>query len=144
MRSEQETDKALHTVICERFGVRYPIFGFSHSADVVVAVCEAGGIGVWGGTRDTPEEIKATLADIGARVDGRSFGVALVLRAGMPERNNREDIEALLPDEHRTFVDQLWERYQVPRAGQRGTPVLGTTGALAVARHTGVTGLAVL
>lgn len=110
----------LHTEICDRFGVDYPIFGFSHSADVVIAVCRAGGIGVWGGTRNTPEEIEENLTRIAAEVEGRPFGIDLVIPAGMPERNNREEIERLLPDEHRAFVDGLWDKYQVPRDGQAG------------------------
>ncbi len=111
---------ALHTEICDRFGVEYPIFGFSHSAEVVIALCRAGGIGVYGGTRDTPDEIEETLAHIASGVDGRPFGVDLVIPAGMPERNNREEIEELLPDDHRAFVDSLWEKYDVPRDGLAG------------------------
>ena len=38
----------------------------------------------------------------------------------MPERNNREEIERLLPDEHREFVDGLWDKYDVPRDGLPG------------------------
>ena len=40
--------------------------------------------------------------------------------AGMPERNNREEIERLLPDEHRAFVEGLWDKYDVPRDGLPG------------------------
>jgi NAD(P)H-dependent flavin oxidoreductase YrpB (nitropropane dioxygenase family) len=111
---------ALHTEICDRFGVDYPIFGFSHSADVVIAVCRAGGIGVWGGTRNTPDEIEENLARIASAVEGRPFGIDLVIPAGMPERNNREEVERLLPDAHRAFVDGLWDKYQVPRDGLAG------------------------
>ena len=39
---------------------------------------------------------------------------------GMPERNNREEIEAQLPDAHRAFVDHLFEKYNVPRDGLPG------------------------
>ena len=112
---------ALHTAICDRFGVDYPIFGFSHSADVVIAICRAGGIGVWGGTRNTPEEIEQNLSLISSGVDGRPFGIDLVIPAGMPERNNREEIEQLLPNEHIAFVDGLWEKYSVPRDGLAGS-----------------------
>jgi NAD(P)H-dependent flavin oxidoreductase YrpB (nitropropane dioxygenase family) len=110
----------LHTEICDRFGVDYPIFGFSHSTDVVIAVCRAGGIGVWGGTRNTPEEIEENLTRIASEVGGRPFGIDLVIPAGMPERNNREEVERLLPEEHRAFVDGLWEKYEVPRDGLAG------------------------
>ena len=114
------TAHKLHTSICDRFGVDLPIFGFTHSQDAVVAVCQAGGIGIWGATRSTPDEIEEGLANIASRVGGRPFGVDLVLPQGMPARNNREEIEALLPDEHRAFVDHLWEKYDVPNDGQAG------------------------
>ena len=110
----------IHTRICDMLGVQHPIFAFSHSVDVVVAVCLAGGVGVLGATRMFPEEIESALAEIRERVGSRPFGVDLVLPQNMPERNNREDIEAEIPDGHRAFVDHLYEKYQVPRDGQAG------------------------
>lgn len=110
----------IHTPLCDQLGVVHPIFAFSHSVDVVVEVCLAGGVGVLGATRMFPEEIAANLAEIRERVGDRPFGVDLVLPQGMPERNNREDIEAQLPEEHRAFVDHLYEKYNVPRDGQAG------------------------
>lgn len=110
----------IHTPICDTLGVEHPIFAFSHSIDVVVGVCLAGGVGVLGATRMFPEEIESALAEIRGRIGTRPFGVDLVLPQGMPERNNREDIEAQLPEEHRAFVDHLYEKYQVPRDGQSG------------------------
>lgn len=112
---------ALHTPICDEYGITVPIFGFAHSVDVVVEVCLAGGLGVFGGTRNTPDEIAAALKEIRSRVGSRPFGIDLVIPQGMPERNNREDIEAQLPDEHRAFVDHLWGKYQVPRDGLPGS-----------------------
>ncbi len=110
----------IHTVICDVLGVEHPIFAFSHSVDVVVEVCLAGGVGVYGATRMFPEEIRAALLEIRERIGARPFGVDLVLPQGMPERNNREEIEARLPVEHVAFVDHLFEKYQVPRDGNSG------------------------
>ena len=110
----------LKTAICEQFGLRYPIFGFTHSVDVCVEVTKAGGMGILGATRSTPEEIKRDLAEIRSRVGKLPFGVDLVLPKGMPERNNREEIEAQLPYEHRLFVDHIIEKYNVPAATQAG------------------------
>lgn len=111
----------IHTRLCELTGCEHPIFAFSSSVDVVVEVCRAGGIGFYAGTRRFPEEIKLALDQIRDRVAGRPFGVDLVLPKGMPESNNREDIEAQLPEDHRAFVDYLYEKYQVPRDGQPGS-----------------------
>jgi NAD(P)H-dependent flavin oxidoreductase YrpB (nitropropane dioxygenase family) len=87
---------------------------------VVVAVCLAGGVGVYGATREFPEDIELALREIRERVGDRPFGVDLVLPTGMPERNNREEIEAAIPEPHRLFVDHLFEKYEVPRDGLAG------------------------
>ena len=36
----------MRTEICEKLGIEYPIFAFSHCRDVVAAVSRAGGLGV--------------------------------------------------------------------------------------------------
>src|SRR5690606_18903499 len=105
----------IRTAVCDMLGMEHPIFAFSHSVDVVVAVCEAGGLGVYGATRKFPEEIEEALKEIRERVGDRPFGVDLVLPKSMPEQNNREDIEMQIPAEHRAFVDYLYEKYNVPR-----------------------------
>src|SRR5690349_16659603 len=99
--------QTLWSPLCDRLGIKYPIFGFNHSVDVTIALCKAGGIGIYGATRRTPEEIRAELAAIRAGVGDLPFGVDLVLPNGMPERNNREEIEARLPNEHRAFVEHI-------------------------------------
>ncbi len=110
----------IRTRICDLVGCEQPIFAFSGSVDVVVAVCQAGGVGFLAGTRMFPEEIRSALVEIRERVGNRPFGVDLVLPKGMPEANNREDIEAQLPEAHRAFVDHLFEKYEIPRDGQPG------------------------
>src|SRR5215469_3957977 len=51
----------LKTALSQRFGIDVPIFGFSHSVAVTAAISNAGGLGVYGATRDTPEEIRSRL-----------------------------------------------------------------------------------
>src|SRR5260370_995318 len=41
----------MHTEICDRLGIEFPIFAFSHCRDVVAAVTSAGGFGVLGAAR---------------------------------------------------------------------------------------------
>jgi NAD(P)H-dependent flavin oxidoreductase YrpB (nitropropane dioxygenase family) len=110
----------LTTPVTEMLGVQYPVFGFVHSVDVVVAICMAGGVGIYGGTRDTPEEIRERLKEIRRRVGDRPFGIDLVLPKGMPERNNREEIEQHIPAGHRDFVDELRTKYGVTDDGGTG------------------------
>ncbi len=105
---------SLSTELSRRIGCEHAIFAFAHSVDVVVEVCLAGGVGVYGATRRFPEEIEAELSEIRERVGGRPFGVDLVLPKGMPEDNDRDQIEARIPEEHRQFVRDLRARYGIP------------------------------
>ena len=50
----------MKTEVCRRLGLETPIFGFAHSVEVTAAISNAGGLGVYGATRDTPEEIEAS------------------------------------------------------------------------------------
>ena len=110
----------LQTPIGERFGLDYPIFGFAHSIDVVCALAEAGCMGVGGATRETPEEIEAGLKEIRKRIGKRAFGIDLVLPRGMPKTADKAAIEAELPDEHKAFVQGVYDKYQVPKATKPG------------------------
>jgi NAD(P)H-dependent flavin oxidoreductase YrpB (nitropropane dioxygenase family) len=110
----------LWTPICDRLGIRYPIFGFAHDVKTVAAISNAGGFGVYGATRRFPDEITAELAEIRSLVGDKPFGVDLVLPPGMPEHNSREAIEAEIPEAHKTFVQDLIDKYHVPPASQPG------------------------
>lgn len=112
--------RPLQTSLSRRLGIDHPVFGFAHDAAAVAAICMAGGVGVLGATRHTPEEIERDLAWIRAQVGNRPFGVNLVLPTGMPEANDRAAIEAQLPQGHREFVRSLQQKYAVPPATQAG------------------------
>ena len=118
----------LQTRLSKRLGIDHPIFGFAHDPAVVAAICHAGGFGVFGATRHTPEEIEHELAWIRQQVGKRPFGVNLVLPSGMPETNDRSAIEAQLPEAHKEFVRGIQKKYAVPaatRAGMRSLRALG-------------------
>ena len=87
----------LDTAVCHQFGAQLPILAFSHSLPVTAAATNAGAIGIWGATRNTPEEIDEGLAWLAARCGGRPYGVDLVLPANVPEHDNRELLETRLP-----------------------------------------------
>lgn len=106
--------------LTEKFGLKYPIFGFAHSIDVVCALAEAGCFGVYGATRDTPEEIEERLALIRDRIGDRPFGVDLVMPRGMPEFADKQAVIDQLPEEHKSFVKGLYEKYAIPPATKPG------------------------
>jgi hypothetical protein len=105
---------ALHTPLCDRLGIRYPIFGFSHSMEVTAAITNAGGFGVYGATRDMPDAISARLAEIRSRVGDRPFGADLLLPMGMADKNDWVAAEARIPEVHKAFVRHLKQKYKVP------------------------------
>lgn len=48
----------MKTELCEKLGIEYPIFAFTHCRDVVVAVSKAGGFGVLGAVGFSTEQLK--------------------------------------------------------------------------------------
>ena len=110
----------MHTPLCDELGATHAIFGFTHSLDAAIAISNNGGIGIWGATRSTPEEIEVGLTRMDAELGDLPYGIDLVIPPGMPERDNRDEIEAAIPDGHRAFVAGLREKFGVPDDGEPG------------------------
>ena len=102
------------TPLCERLGVRYPIFGFSHSPDVIVELARAGGFGVLGLARELPDDVPQILADVEARLQGRPYGVDLMLPQNVPQQGDLAALRASLPAGHVEFVQTLRNRFDLP------------------------------
>jgi len=96
-------------------GAEFPLFAFSHCRDVVAAVSRAGGFGVLGGSSFTPESLEEELRWIDAHVDGKPYGVDILI----PEHQMLgldHSIEALLaqiPSRHIDFTVDLLRRYGI-------------------------------
>lgn len=101
------------TPLCERLGVEHPIFGFSHSVDVVLEIARAGGYPVLGLAREMPHEIPEILREVDERMQGRPYGVDLMLPSGVPNEGDIADVRAALPQPHIDFVAGLRERFEV-------------------------------
>ncbi|MBI1884936.1 MAG: nitronate monooxygenase [Chloroflexi bacterium] len=71
----------MRTRICETLGLEFPIFAFSHCRDVVAAVSRAGGMGVLGALAYTPAQLEVELRWIDEHVDGKPYGVDVVMPA---------------------------------------------------------------
>lgn len=102
--------------LCERLGLEWPIFGFSHSIDVTVALANAGCYPVYGAAWDMPEVIAQKMRIIRDRVGDRPFGINLMLPSSVGEETDRAAVEAALPAEHKAFVARLRDKYTVPPA----------------------------
>jgi NAD(P)H-dependent flavin oxidoreductase YrpB (nitropropane dioxygenase family) len=104
----------LHTRACELFGIEHPLFAFTPSAEVVVAVSRAGGLGVLGAVRfANGRELDEALDWIDAHVDGRPYGVDVVMPAKSAGDGPLPDLEAMIDPRHRAFVDEILARHGV-------------------------------
>ncbi|HET7405833.1 MAG TPA: nitronate monooxygenase [Mycobacteriales bacterium] len=110
----------MRTRATDLVGIDVPIFGFSHCRDVVAAVTNAGGMGVLGAVAHTPEQLDIDLKWIENEVHGKPYGVDLLVPekfAGAEQGGlDRSQLQNLMPEEHRKFVDDLLERYDIPPA----------------------------
>jgi len=96
----------------ELTGVEFPLFAFSHCRDVVAAVSRAGGFGVFGATRCSPEELDMELRWIDEHVDGKPYGVDLLIpeNHALGDDDSGEALAARVPEEHRAFIRDLLAR----------------------------------
>ena len=108
----------MKTPVTDMFGIEFPILAFSHCRDVVAAVSRAGGLGVLGAVGHSDEALEVDLNWIEDEVGDRPYGIDLIVPAryaGDGEGGLKMvDIVAMIPDEHREFLDELLDRYDVP------------------------------
>ena len=60
----------MHTELCGKLGIEFPIFAFTHCRDVVAAVSSAGGFGVLGAVGFSPEQLDVECRWIDEHVGG--------------------------------------------------------------------------
>ena len=103
--------------VCEMLGVEFPLFAFSHCRDVVAAVSCAGGFGVLGATTHTPESIEQELKWIDDHVDGKPYGLDVLIPENISTSGEKgvtwKGLEARVSPEHRAFTRNLLNKYGV-------------------------------
>ena len=110
----------MHTEICGKLGIEFPIFAFTHCRDVVAAVSSAGGFGVLGAVGFSPEQLDVECRWIDEHVGGKPYGVDLVIPQkyeGMDEMDPtklEEQLRAAIPPQHREFAAKLLADHGVP------------------------------
>ncbi len=114
----------MRTRICDMFGIEFPIFAFSHCRDVVAAVSRAGGFGVLGALAFSPEQLQIELNWIDEHIDGRPYGVDVVMPASYTAAD-LESLQRMIPEGHRLFVNELLERHNVPALPAGEPPPVG-------------------
>lgn len=113
----------MRTRVAELLGAEFPICAFSHCRDVVAAVSNAGGFGILGAVAHSPKRLESELTWIEEHTGGKPYGVDVLLppkyigaeQGGIDAQQARE----LIPEGHRTFVDDLLVRYGIPAVTDR-------------------------
>jgi NAD(P)H-dependent flavin oxidoreductase YrpB (nitropropane dioxygenase family) len=108
----------MKTEICERLGIEFPIFAFSHCRDVVAAVSRAGGLGVLGAVAFSPEQLELELKWIDEHIDGKPYGVDTVIPSKYIGKDqgdiSKEQLDEMISPEHRKWINDLLDRNGVP------------------------------
>jgi len=108
----------MYTKLAREMGLEFPIFAFTHCRDVAAAVSKAGGLGVLGVAGHSTRALEMELEWIAKEVEGRPFGVDLLLptRFVGSESGGLDSgqLDEKIPDEHRRFVDELLAKHDVP------------------------------
>ena len=108
--------------ICEMFEIEFPLVAFSHCRDVVVAVSKAGGMGVLGAVGHTPEMLEQDLKWIDDNIDGKPYGVDVLVPnnfEGKGSSMTSEDLRNMIPQEYRDFRADVLKQYDVDVTHQK-------------------------
>jgi NAD(P)H-dependent flavin oxidoreductase YrpB (nitropropane dioxygenase family) len=110
----------MRTDLCDRLGIEFPIFAFSHCRDVVAAVSRAGGFGVLGAVGYAPAQLAVELDWIDGEVGNKPYGVDIVIPqndAGAnesdPERLH-EELVRRVPEEYFAYARKILADHGVP------------------------------
>ena len=112
----------MHTELCDKLGIEFPIFAFTHCRDVVAAVSQAGGLGVLGVVGFSPDQIAQELDWIDDHVGDKPYGVDLVIPSKYEGMDLGEidpaqleaQLKEMVPAQHRAFAKDLLAKAGVP------------------------------
>src|SRR5688572_28897581 len=125
----------MRTPVCDMLGIEFPILEFSHCRDEVAAVSKAGGFGVLGATAFTPEQLDVELDWIENEIGDKPYGVDVLIpvnfagKGGVPSGQSLGD---LIPSDHRRFVDDLMDKYEVPELPEDERQAIARAGRVGI------------
>ena len=109
----------MQTELSRKLGIEHAVFGFTPFPAVAAAISRAGGFGVLGAVRYTaPDDLKRDLDWIEAHVEGRPYGLDVVMPARKVEGVTEAEVEAMIPEGHRQFVRDTLAKYGVPELAE--------------------------
>ncbi len=96
----------MNSKICELLDIEFPLVAFTHCRDVVVAVSKAGGCGVLGAVGMSPEQLEKELKWIDDHIDGKPYGVDVLIpnkMVGKDEKFDADKLAKMIPQEYADF-----------------------------------------
>ena len=106
----------MKSAVCEMLGIEFPLLAFSHCRDVVAAVSRAGGMGVFGAVRYSPEQLREELTWIDDHCGGKPYGVDLIVPnrfEGKGEQRDTAELVKTLPQSHREFISGVLQAHDI-------------------------------
>jgi len=107
----------MNSRICEILDIEFPLVAFTHCRDVVVAVSKAGGCGVLGAVGMTPPILEQELNWIDEHIDGKPYGVDVLIpnkMIGKDEKFDPEKLVGMIPQEYADFRADVLENHDIP------------------------------
>jgi NAD(P)H-dependent flavin oxidoreductase YrpB (nitropropane dioxygenase family) len=108
--------------LCDMFGIEFPIFAFTHCRDVAAAVSRAGGMGVLGALAFSPAQLEIELNWIDEHVDGKPYGVDVVMPVKSVDReqglsdakNLSTQLYDMIDKEHWDYAEKILTDAGIP------------------------------
>jgi len=120
----------MNSKICELLDIEFPLVAFTHCRDVVVAVSKAGGCGVLGAVGMSPEVLEQELKWIDEHIDGKPYGVDVLIPNKMVDQSEKFDAEKLkdmIPQEYADFRADVLENHDIPSPELRNIDTAGSS-----------------
>ena len=106
----------MNSRICEMLDIEFPLVAFTHCRDVVVAVSKAGGCGVLGAVGMSPEQLEKELQWIDEHIDGKPYGVDVLIpnkMVGKDEKFDADKLAKMIPQEYADFRTDVLENHGI-------------------------------
>lgn len=109
----------METELSRKLGIEHAIFGFTPFPAVAAAISRAGGFGVLGAVRYTaPDDLARDLDWLQEHVDAKPYGLDVVMPAKKVEGVTEAEVEAMIPEGHRRFVQETLAKHGVPELAE--------------------------
>ena len=120
----------MNSKICELLDIEFPLVAFTHCRDVVVAVSKAGGCGVLGAVGMSPEQLEQELKWIDDHIDGKPYGVDVLIPNKMVDQSEKfdpEKLKGMIPQEYADFRADVLENHDIDASDLRTIDTAGSS-----------------